>query len=84
MLCDILKKGPPPLYINIMDSHGNADTTLRLAVGIALVPVGALVALTRDGTERNICEISPLLQTKVPAVGRKYKVLSKSSRQPLL
>ena len=56
-----------------MDSHGNTDTTLRLAVGVALVPVGALVALTGDRTERKMetlmCETSSLVNSS--AVGRK-------------
>lgn len=36
---------PLPKF-NITDSHGNADRTLRLAVGVALVPIGALITFT--------------------------------------
>lgn len=34
-----------------MDTHGNTDAMLRLAVGVALVPIGALVTLTAENTE---------------------------------
>jgi len=37
--------------VHVMDSNGSARAPLRLAVGVALVPVGALIALTEDRKE---------------------------------
>lgn len=44
----ILWPFPPPPQVNIMDFHRGTDTMLRLAVGVALVPIGALITLTAD------------------------------------
>lgn len=37
-----------------MDSHGNTDGMLRLTVGVALVPIGALITLTADREKNEV------------------------------
>lgn len=48
---DFKQSPPPPLH----QHHGlqaSTDIALRLAVGVALVPIGALIALTGDRTQK--------------------------------
>lgn len=50
----------PLLYISITDPHRHESAPLGLAVGVALVPVGALVTLT---VEHRRTGYTPLIET---------------------
>lgn len=52
-LCWILKSHPPSLHQHY-GLQVSTGITLRLAVGVALVPIGALITLTGDRTQRKM------------------------------